>query len=116
MLSGLSDVRVGQGGRGVSREVRPGGLLSISQSSWGAPRRGGEPLIGAERALAASGRQTWFGITNEATLTVVVLDEDDLALAPGHHADCCTTTGVDATAPTCCPSVRSRTARTCQTI
>jgi hypothetical protein len=40
----------------TGREVRPGGVLSISQSSGGAPGRGGEPLIGAERALAASGR------------------------------------------------------------
>ena len=31
-------------------------------------------------------RKTWFSVTNEATLTVVVLNEDDLALAPAHDA------------------------------
>ena len=31
-------------------------------------------------------RKTWVSVTNEATLTVVVLNEDDLALAPAHDA------------------------------
>ena len=39
----------------------------------------------AERGLGCL-RKTWFGVTNEATLTVVVLHEDNLALAPAHAA------------------------------
>ena len=44
-------------------------FLGCSQKGWRASHWGGE----SPGCL----RQTWFGITNEATLAVVVLDEDE---------------------------------------
>ena len=58
-------------------------------------------------------RRMRFGVTKEATLTVVILNEVDLALAPAHHA---VRQQVLPTPRPCCRLVGSHTAQACQTL
>jgi hypothetical protein len=69
------------------REVRPGGLVTINISEFlGCSQKGRRASHWGGESPGCL-RQKWFGINNEATLAVVVLDEDELALvALGHDA------------------------------